>query len=258
MTQHVADPPQPGGGMLSPDQLPVAYLRLLSDDESLLKDVDLHVLGFVSAHADAGNKATMQSLLSFPGWSRNDLLGAVLGLEFIGALAIEPRWTREQWISVRDHDADEQAEAARQTEINATADHLMKLTSYWFADPVAGSMEAIVAAAERNYAEIEYPDASPVVLPDVSGWPSVQHLRLHLLAERQGGWVCRDCRIGLVDVCSDDDMVTDPRGGRFVSPASGKALPTIDHEVPQSLGGSNLPVNLALVCRPCNSSKGAS
>lgn len=84
-----------------------------------------------------------------------------------------------------------------------------------------------------------------------------RHRRLHELAERDGGWTCHYCARGLVDVCSDQDMTMDTQGGRFLRPGLPKRFPTVDHLVPQSLGGSNGLPNLVLACQPCNSAKGA-
>lgn len=88
-------------------------------------------------------------------------------------------------------------------------------------------------------------------------WPTTAHLRLHYLADIGNGWFCRDCGIGLIDVCRDDDTVSDSEGRRVIRPGCNKRLPTRDHRIPQQLNGSNGPDNLDLVCRPCNSSKGA-
>lgn len=84
-----------------------------------------------------------------------------------------------------------------------------------------------------------------------------RHLKVHQVAERQGSWACYYCGTGLIDVCSDADMVTDGLGKRMVNPTSPKALPTFDHLVPQSLNGSNSISNLVLACQSCNSRKGA-
>lgn len=84
-----------------------------------------------------------------------------------------------------------------------------------------------------------------------------KHEQLHRLALRDGGWACAYCGVGLIDVCSDEDMVYDHSGRRLVSPGSIKRLPTKDHLVPQSLGGSHALANLVLACRSCNSRKGA-
>lgn len=81
------------------------------------------------------------------------------------------------------------------------------------------------------------------------------HRKLHRLAERDGGWVCTYCKVGLIDVCSDDDMAFDAKGRRYLNPKSEKRMPTRDHIVPQSLGGSHGLPNLVLACQPCNSRK---
>lgn len=114
------------------------------------------------------------------------------------------------------------------------------------------------AAAPSNFA-YDLTDAG-IRLPALpaSGWPDGRHLRLHYLADIGHGWFCRDCGIGLIDACRDDDVVTDASGRRLVDPQSPKRLPTRDHDIPRQLGGSDGPGNLSLVCRPCNSSKGAS
>lgn len=84
-----------------------------------------------------------------------------------------------------------------------------------------------------------------------------QHLRVHKVAERQGSWTCAYCGIGLIDVCSDADIVVDDWGKRMIDPNSPRVLPTFDHLVPQALGGSHSLRNLVLACQSCNSSKGA-
>lgn len=100
---------------------------------------------------------------------------------------------------------------------------------------------------------------SPVVVESwpLGTWPPAQHLRLHYLADMGSGWVCRDCGVGLIDVCRNDDIITDSTGRRIVRPDTTKRLPTRDHEVPQAMAGSHGPENLALVCQSCNSRKGA-
>lgn len=122
---------------------------------------------------------------------------------------------------------------------------------YW----AAGS--SLYEAALRNGYDPHGPYRFEQQLKDI-GWPSSQHLRLHFLADRDGGWLCYRCRAGLVDVCSDDDMDRDESGGRMIRESCGKELPAIDHVVPRQLNGSNHPQNQRLTCVPCNSSKGAS
>jgi hypothetical protein len=109
---------------------------------------------------------------------------------------------------------------------------------------------------EPNWAG-EPPPQIEELLP-AGQWPSTAHLRLHYLADIGNGWLCRDCGIGLIDVCRDGDTIRDASGRRIIRPGCGKRLPTRDHRIPQSLNGSDGPDNLDLVCRPCNSSKGAS
>lgn len=103
------------------------------------------------------------------------------------------------------------------------------------------------------------PGLSPIYVESwpLGAWPPAPHLRLHYLADIGHGWCCRDCGMGLVDVCRDDDIVTDTNGRRLLRPGTQKRLPTRDHTVPQAMGGSHGPENLALVCGPCNSRKGA-
>jgi 5-methylcytosine-specific restriction endonuclease McrA len=83
-------------------------------------------------------------------------------------------------------------------------------------------------------------------------------VQLHLLADRDGGWVCYRCGIELVDVCSEDDIERDQDGGRMIRGGCRKRMPTADHLVPRDLNGSNHPRNQKLACGPCNSGKGAS
>lgn len=83
------------------------------------------------------------------------------------------------------------------------------------------------------------------------------HLKLHRIAERDGGWHCAHCGIGLIDVCTDDDIEYDQKGHRYVKPGSHRVMATVDHQVPQSLNGSHQVRNLVLSCQPCNSSRGA-
>lgn len=104
---------------------------------------------------------------------------------------------------------------------------------------------------------VDPPEQVEALLP-AGRWPSSTHLRLHYLADIGSGWKCRDCGVGLIDVCRDDDTVTDAAGRRMIRPGCGKRLPTRDHRIPRQLNGSNGPDNLDMVCRPCNSSKGAS
>lgn len=118
-----------------------------------------------------------------------------------------------------------------------------EFAAYWLG-------EAMAARGVRTEAP-----AAPV---RVKRAPTAAHRRLHRIADRRGGWVCRDCGVGLIDVCADDDIVTDTHGRRIVRPGCEKRLPTRDHEIPRQLDGSNRVENLALVCRPCNSRKGAS
>lgn len=173
-------------------------------------------------------------------------------------LSFEPRWSTADWNEERDflmgHHPVNDEDAYLYQRAHEAAEDMRWLLMCWRND-------ARRIAIDILRGHLDAYDCMPVGTPPldvaVGGWPSTRHLRLHYLADRQGGWKCRDCGVGLVDVCSGADMLTDNQGGRYVAPESGKQLPTIDHEVPQSLGGSDLPENLALVCRPCNSRKGA-
>ena len=55
---------------------------------------------------------------------------------------------------------------------------------------------------------------------------------------------------------ADIDRLWNEQGGICVAPFCNAAASTIDHKHPLSRGGSNWPVNLQLMCGPCNSSKG--
>ena len=103
-------------------------------------------------------------------------------------------------------------------------------------------VDVLVRAVRRRHA--------PKVIPH-------KHLRLHKVADRQGSWICHYCGVALVDVCSDADMVYDSHGKRMLAPGCTKRFPTLDHLVPQALGGSHAVKNLVLACQPCNSRKGA-
>ncbi|SDH69372.1 HNH endonuclease [Sinosporangium album] len=84
------------------------------------------------------------------------------------------------------------------------------------------------------------------------------HKKLHILAERDDGWRCHHCGIGLIDICSDDaDLIRDAYGRFLINPDSKKRLATKDHLVPQSMNGSHDPANLVLACQPCNTQRGA-
>jgi 5-methylcytosine-specific restriction endonuclease McrA len=85
-----------------------------------------------------------------------------------------------------------------------------------------------------------------------------RHAKLHRIADAHNGWTCHYCGIGLIDVCSDRDMLYDERGGRYIDPSCGKKPPTLDHVVPQALGGSHCEDNLVLACQPCNARKNCS
>lgn len=122
--------------------------------------------------------------------------------------------------------------------------------------------EIIRAAIQRLY-DVDYPFAEFDTGSDVEsaagpgGWPKTQHLRLHWLADRDGGWHCQHCGVGLIDTCRNDDVTTGTDGKRVVKSDCTKRLPTLDHKIPRDLGGSNDSENIELVCRPCNSRKGA-
>jgi hypothetical protein len=84
-----------------------------------------------------------------------------------------------------------------------------------------------------------------------------RHRTVHRVADNQGGWTCHYCNVGLIDVCADDDVLFDEQGGRYINPDSPKRPPTLDHVIPQALGGSNGLRNLVLACHSCNSRKNA-
>jgi hypothetical protein len=60
-----------------------------------------------------------------------------------------------------------------------------------------------------------------------------------------------DCSLAL----EEDDVVVTPWGAIYVRP--GLELPTTDHRLPVSRGGTDALENLVLACRSCNSAKGA-
>lgn len=108
--------------------------------------------------------------------------------------------------------------------------------------------------ADRDYARTrglrrkKSPDMKkkPKTLP-VQG-PRERDRRI-LVFERDG-WVCRGCGRKLVDmryVDSDDRRRARARG----------LVPTLDHIIPKSRGGSSAIGNLQTMCGPCNNLKGA-
>ncbi len=155
-------------------------------------------------------------------------------------------------------------EARRRAEIARTAEVFLEACKALGGrrEPFYGGLVWLADAADRVGCPTKLP-ADFVRDPNGfgagrSGWPVTSHLKLHWLADRDGGWMCQFCGRGLVDVCSNVDMVVASDGGRMIRPGSTKRLPTMDHKVPRNLGGSENAGNLHLVCQPCNSSKGAS
>lgn len=73
------------------------------------------------------------------------------------------------------------------------------------------------------------------------------------LRERSGYRTCYYCDAELA--LASSDVVIAPWGEILVRP--GLRLPTTDHKIPRSRGGTDALDNLALACLSCNSSKGA-
>ena len=208
-------------------------------------------------------QVTMADLMTLPLPGSRDMNRRLAWIDFnssfMGFIMISPSWSQNDWDDEHDYRAGLYPVSDQDLLMHRKAHHhARELLCYANGNQPGGRARA---SAIFQMEVTPRTEGDPVVgRPGVAAgatWPSTQHLRLHYLAELQGGWKCRDCGVGLVDVCSDTDMVMDKVGRRYVGQASGKRLPTIDHGVPQSLRGSNVPANLALVCRPCNSSKGA-
>lgn len=68
------------------------------------------------------------------------------------------------------------------------------------------------------------------------------------IAARDGGWRCHYCERAL-------DPIMNPKAKHPVKVV--ETTPTLDHVVPQSLGGTSDLSNLVLSCFPCNTSKGS-
>ncbi len=154
-------------------------------------------------------------------------------------------------------------ETAMREHVERTADELLKATAvlqWGTGDAAFDAVDWLMQAARRAGHEVQ--PGTGFEIPQQSrsrnGWPATAHLRLHWLADRDGGWQCQVCRVDLIDVCCDDDMQVAPDGGRMIRAGCVKRLPTLDHEVPRDLGGSDHAENLRLTCQSCNSSKGAS
>jgi hypothetical protein len=166
---------------------------------------------------------------------------------------------------------------AAQARIDAAADGLIRAsaaTGWGCGDPFEDAVRWLAEAAVRN-GHSTTSDLSVAVavgagtvsdapaLPPPTGrlapkTPTAQHRRMHRLADRDGGWICQACGVGLIDMCSNDDMVTDQFDRRMVRPDCPKRVGVIDHRVPIYLHGSNHDDNVHLTCEPCNSRKGAS
>lgn len=154
-------------------------------------------------------------------------------------------------------------------DVEAAAGRLLDATrtlGWGSGDTFIDSLRWLMEAAERRGHDTSVTVWSSEIRssPPISGnpgpgslKPTSRHMRLHELADRQGGWFCHVCRVGLVDVCSDADIELDRFGKRMVRAACQKRLPTEDHVVPRQLNGSNSLRNLALSCQPCNTRKGS-
>jgi hypothetical protein len=94
------------------------------------------------------------------------------------------------------------------------------------------------------------------ILPADPG-ASAKHLRLHAIAERDGGWQCWHCGTELIDYCTAPRQVCRD-GGIYIVATGGCQFATEDHLVPRQFGGSTILNSLVLSCSPCNSRKGPS
>lgn len=125
--------------------------------------------------------------------------------------------------------------------------------------PTLDAQGLVQIIASRHGSPSDFPQWDPPKPPQNVDKAKIPggHLKLHRIAERDGGWNCFHCGIGLIDLCTDDDIAYDHQGRRYVKPGSLRELATVDHQVPQSLNGSHQVRNLVLSCRSCNTSRGA-
>jgi hypothetical protein len=125
------------------------------------------------------------------------------------------------------------------------------------------AMRELVGMARQAGFPVDYQDGSWSrrrigIGPLLSAAPgaSAKHLRLHRIAERDGGWQCWHCGVELVDYCHAE-MNTDSSRCVYLTAGSGRQFAAEDHLVPKQFRGSDVLDNLVLSCSPCNSRKGA-